>query len=150
MISGPILRYGEMEKQMYESRRFDYKRVTFGMQRMILGFLKKLVISERLALIANEVFNNYQSYSGISIWVGVAAFTFQLYTDFDGCMDIVLGCRSASASGFRKISARRFWRGAFRNTGADGTSAWKLAEGLSVLSAAADEVFYDASQKAER
>lgn len=91
MISGPILKYGEMEKQMYESRRFDYRRVTFGMQRMILGFLKKLVISERLALIANEVFNNYQSYSGLSIWAGAAAFTFQLYTDFDGCMDIVLG-----------------------------------------------------------
>ena len=58
---------------------------------MLLGFFKKLVISERTAILANEIFNNYEKYSGVSIWVGAAAFTMQLYTDFDGCMDIVLG-----------------------------------------------------------
>ncbi|MDO4293875.1 MAG: MBOAT family O-acyltransferase [Eubacteriales bacterium] len=91
MVSGPILKYGEMEKQLYQGQRLDYKRITFGMQRMLMGFFKKLVISERMALVANEVFNHYDSYRGLSVWVGAVAFTFQLYTDFDGCMDIVLG-----------------------------------------------------------
>ena len=91
MISGPIMKYSDMEKQMYTGHKLDYRNVTFGMQRMILGFFKKLVISERTAILANEIFNNYEKYSGVSIWVGAAAFTMQLYTDFDGCMDIVLG-----------------------------------------------------------
>ena len=91
MISGPIMKYSDMEKQMYTGHKLDYRNVTFGMQRMLLGFFKKLVISERTAILANEIFNNYEKYSGVSIWVGAAAFTMQLYTDFDGCMDIVLG-----------------------------------------------------------
>lgn len=91
MISGPILKYREMEGQFFKGRRFDFRQVTFGMQRMIWGFFKKLVISERMAVIANEIFNNYTDYAGFEIWIGAVAFTFQLYTDFSGCMDIVLG-----------------------------------------------------------
>lgn len=91
LVSGPIMKYKEMEGQLYQGRRFDYRRVTFGMQRMLWGFFKKLVISERMALVANEVFDNYGKYAGFEIWVGAVAFTFQLYTDFGGCMDIVLG-----------------------------------------------------------
>lgn len=91
MISGPVVKYKEMEGQLYSGHRLDYRRVTFGMQRMLWGFFKKLVISERMAVIANEIFNNYENYAGFSIWIGAIAFTFQLYTDFAGCMDIVLG-----------------------------------------------------------
>lgn len=91
MISGPIVKYKEMEGRMFCGHAFDYRQVTFGMQRMVWGFFKKLVISERLAVVANEVFNNYESYRGFPVWIGAVAFTFQLYTDFDGCMDIVLG-----------------------------------------------------------
>jgi len=91
MISGPIVKYQDMKEQMYGGHKFDYRQVTFGMQRMIWGFFKKLVISERMAVIANEIFDNYGSYAGFPIWIGAVAFTFQLYTDFAGCMDIVLG-----------------------------------------------------------
>ena len=77
MISGPIMKYSDMEKQMYTGHKLDYRNVTFGMQRMLLGFFKKLVISERTAILANEIFNNYEKYSGVSIWVGAAAFTMQ-------------------------------------------------------------------------
>lgn len=91
MISGPVVKYQDMEGQLFGGHKLDYRRVTFGMQRMLWGFFKKLVVSERLAVIANEVFNNYEKYAGFSIWIGAIAFTFQLYTDFAGCMDIVLG-----------------------------------------------------------
>lgn len=91
LTSGPVLKYKDMEGQLFGGHRLDYRRVTFGMQRMLWGFFKKLVISERMAVIANEIFNNYENYSGFSIWIGAVAFTFQLYTDFGGCMDIVLG-----------------------------------------------------------
>ncbi|MDD6070676.1 MAG: MBOAT family protein, partial [Clostridiales bacterium] len=65
--------------------------VTFGMQRILWGFFKKLVISERLAILVSTVYNDYQSYPGMYIFIATIAFAFRLYTDFSGCMDIVLG-----------------------------------------------------------
>lgn len=91
MISGPILSYREDGGQLFSVHRLDYRGVTFGMQRMAWGFFKKLVISERLAVIVNTVYGQYTSYSGFYIWLAAAAFVLQLYTDFSGCMDIVLG-----------------------------------------------------------
>lgn len=151
MISGPIMKYSDMEKQMYTGHKLDYRNVTFGMQRMLLGFFKKLVISERTAILANEIFNNYEKYSGVSIWVGAAAFTMQLYTDFDGCMDIVLGI--SECFGIRlpgKLFCAVFIE---KHRGILEKMAYqpgRLAEKLFVLSAASDEVFHESSQEAER
>ncbi len=58
---------------------------------MVWGFFKKLVISERLGVLVNTVYGSYESYNGAYIWVATACYAFQLYTDFSGCMDIVLG-----------------------------------------------------------
>lgn len=91
LVSGPIMSYQEMGKQFEVPHKFDYKQVTFGMQRMVWGFFKKLVISERMALVVNTVFNNYENYQGFYFWVAAVFFVLQLYTDFSGCMDIVLG-----------------------------------------------------------
>lgn len=56
-----------------------------------MGFFKTLVISERMNLVVNTVYDNYMEYAGISIWIATVCFAFQLYTNFSGCMDIVLG-----------------------------------------------------------
>lgn len=91
LISGPIMSYQSMEEQFKTPHKFQYDQVVFGMQRMLWGFFKKLVISERLALVVNTVFEGYASYEGFYIFVGAVFFVLQLYTDFSGCMDIVLG-----------------------------------------------------------
>ncbi len=91
MISGPIMHFKAEGTQLWQQHRFDYMQVTAGLQRMVWGFFKKLVISERAAVITNTVFQNYDQYPGIYIWVGALSFTIQLYTDFSGCMDIVIG-----------------------------------------------------------
>ncbi len=91
MISGPIFNTRESGDQFFEHHPFDYKNVTFGLQRMLWGFFKELVISERLALIVNTVYNNDTEYQGAYIWIATVAFAFQLYTNFSGCMDIVIG-----------------------------------------------------------
>lgn len=91
MISGPIIRYRDMKEQLYAGHSLMYKNVTYGIQRMIWGFFKKLVISERMGLVVDTVFNNYADHSGFTIIIAGICFTFQLYTDFSGCMDIVLG-----------------------------------------------------------
>lgn len=91
VISGPILKYRECGEQFFEPHQFDYNRVTRGMQRMLWGLFKKLVIAERLGVVVNTVYGEYASYPGAYIWVATIFYAFQLYTDFSGCMDIVLG-----------------------------------------------------------
>ncbi len=91
MISGPIIQLRDVRKSFFEGHRIDYYNLTFGAQRMLWGFFKELVISERLAVIANTIFNNDIEYQGAYIFIGAVCFTLQLYTNFSGCMDIVLG-----------------------------------------------------------
>lgn len=91
ILSGPIMRYREDGEQFFEPHTFDYKQVTFGLQRMLWGFFKTLVISERMNLVVNTVYGDTAGYAGASFWVATVCFAFQLYTNFSGSMDIVLG-----------------------------------------------------------
>ncbi len=91
IISGPILKYREHGEQFFEPHAFDYRRVAGGVQRMLWGFFKKLVIAERLGILVDTVYGQYVQYPGAYIWVATVCYAFQLYTDFSGCMDIVLG-----------------------------------------------------------
>lgn len=91
LISGPILKYREHAEQFFSPHAFEYRQVTRGLQRMVWGFFKKLVIAERLGVLVDTVYGDYQSYPGAYIWAATAFYAFQLYTDFSGCMDIVLG-----------------------------------------------------------
>ena len=118
MLSGPILRYRDVENQLYAPHKFDYVQVTYGFQRMLWGFFKKLVIAERMAVIVNTVYGNYTQYPGIYIFIATVCFAFQLYADFSGGMDIVIGLSQTFglkiAENFRtpyfSKSIQEFWR----------------------------------------
>lgn len=91
ILSGPILRYREDGEQFFEPHAFDYRQVTFGLQRMLWGLFKTLVISERIKLIVNTVYGDYIAYPGFYIMLATVCFAFQLYTNFSGGMDLALG-----------------------------------------------------------
>lgn len=91
LTSGPITRHSQMGRQLYEGHRFDYQAVTFGLQRMLWGVFKKLVISARLGVVVDTIYSDTEAYPGLYIWLAAALFMFQLYTDFSGCMDMIIG-----------------------------------------------------------
>lgn len=91
LTSGPITRYSDMRTKLYEGHNFSYKNLAFGCQRILWGFFKKIVISSRAALIVDGIYADPDSYSGLYIWVAAFLFMLQLYTDFSGCMDIIIG-----------------------------------------------------------
>ena len=91
LVSGPITRYSEMEKQLWIGHTFECHHLLFGFQRILWGVFKKIVIAERLAIIVNSVYENYYELNGVYIVIATMAFAFQLYSDFSGCMDIVIG-----------------------------------------------------------
>ncbi|MBR6185568.1 MAG: MBOAT family protein [Clostridia bacterium] len=91
IIQGPIPRHGHLADQLYEGHAFDYRRLCFGAQLMLWGFIKKLVIAERLAIPVNYLFENYRNYSGPIVFFAVALYGLQVYADFSGGMDIARG-----------------------------------------------------------
>lgn len=91
MVSGPISRHRELGSQLFERYPMDYGRVVHGLKRIAWGLLKKLAVSNRAAVVVNALWADPEKFSGFYIWIAVAGFVIQLYTDFSGCMDIVLG-----------------------------------------------------------
>ena len=98
MISGPFSRYDEVKGTLFEGHRFDYNEVCFGAQRFLWGLFKKLVLAERLAVLASTVYDGGTpnqmgtvTFKGIYVLIGAVSYVLQLYTDFSGSMDIVLG-----------------------------------------------------------
>lgn len=91
MTSGPILRCQGTADAFTAQRKADTRQIAFGVQRLLWGCMKKLVLSQRFAVIVDTVYENTGAYQGCYILLAVCCFSFQLYTDFSGCMDIVLG-----------------------------------------------------------
>jgi alginate O-acetyltransferase complex protein AlgI len=99
LVAGPIERPHHLLPQFYEKHYFDYQRVVAGLQLMLWGYFKKVVIADRLAPLVNAVYNDPHSYIGISFIVATVFFAFQIYCDFSGYSDIAIG--SAQVMGFQ-------------------------------------------------
>ncbi len=91
MVSGPISRWKDLGKQLFVEHRFDYDRVVTGMRRVLWGIAKKVVVADRLGIIVNYMFKNSEQFSGLWVIVSALVFVVELYFDFSGCMDIVIG-----------------------------------------------------------
>ncbi|MFA8449768.1 MAG: MBOAT family protein [Bacteroidales bacterium] len=91
LIAGPIVRYKDIEKQINE-RKDNIINLTLGIQRFVLGLVKKVIIADQFALVADTVFNISDSNLGfITAWIGIAAYTIQIYFDFSGYSDMAIG-----------------------------------------------------------
>lgn len=91
MVSGPICRHSQLGTYLFQEHRFDYDCVTRGFRRIAWGMAKKVVVADRLAIPVGVMFNNPDLYPGLWVLVAGGIFIFQLYFDFSGCMDIVIG-----------------------------------------------------------
>lgn len=118
ITEGPIERYGVLGVQLRGEHSFDYKSFCFGCQLIIWGLFQKVVLSDRVNLLVSNVFSHHQKYSGLPVITGLLLYTFQLYMDFSGCIDIARG--SAELFGihltknfkrpFCAASVNEFWR----------------------------------------
>lgn len=90
IIQGPISRYNLLGQELKKELRFDSRRIVFGMELMLWGFFKKLVIADRLNIIVTAVYDG-QVHSGSVFLIAMIFDVLQLYTDFSGYTDIVRG-----------------------------------------------------------
>ena len=90
LTTGPISQYGQLES-LYEKHAFSYRNVTHGAQRVLWGFFKKLVLAERAGILVSGITADLDTYTGFYSLIAVLVYPIQMYADFSGCMDIVIG-----------------------------------------------------------
>jgi alginate O-acetyltransferase complex protein AlgI len=91
LVAGPIERASNLLPQFFKKRVFHYQQGADGMKLILWGLFKKMVIADNCALVVNQIFENYQSASGLELIFGAVFFAFQIYGDFSGYSDIAIG-----------------------------------------------------------
>ncbi len=118
LVAGPIERSKNLLKQVGTPKKFDWEKAKEGVLLMLWGFFIKLVISDRVAIVVNTVYNNYESYPGLYLIIATVLFAVQIYCDFGGYSTIAMG--AAKILGFDLMenfncpyfaqSVAEFWR----------------------------------------
>lgn len=91
IVSGPVIRFKDMNEQFNTRRSLSYDNIAMGARRMAWGYFKKLVISERFGAVVMTVYGGYNEYGTLTIVIATLCYAVELYTDFSGCMDIIIG-----------------------------------------------------------
>lgn len=99
LVAGPIERPQNIIHQFYEKHALSYANVSAGMQRMVWGLFKKVVIADNLAQFVSPVYEHAGTVSWMHLAIAVVFFSFQIYCDFSGYSDIAIG--AARVMGFR-------------------------------------------------
>lgn len=117
LIAGPIVRGAQLLPQLREKLPFSGANLRAAAVLISLGLFKKVVVADNLALLADPYFGSPSVGMG-DAWVGILAFTFQIYADFSGYVDVALG--SALLIGIKlpanfnqpylKTNITEFWR----------------------------------------
>lgn len=91
LIAGPIVKYTDVEKEL-QQRKPDILMVQYGLRRFVFGLAKKVLLANNLGILWTQVSSkDLTALSGLSAWLGILAFTFQIYFDFSGYSDMAIG-----------------------------------------------------------
>ena len=115
---GPIIRYDEMREQILKKKRIKLENLEDGFLRIFWGLFKKFVISGRVAIIVGTISSNLEIYNGAFAFFAMLLYGIQLYTDFSGGIDIVLGVSKVADidlkenfdSPYLSENIKEFWR----------------------------------------
>lgn len=91
IIQGPIPRYEQLGRYLFNGNEYDSDNVIKGIQLVIWGFFLKYMIADKAAIVVNNVFADSRVYAGGYIWVATALYCMQLYADFMSCTTISKG-----------------------------------------------------------
>lgn len=118
LVAGPIVRYTDLEAQLLSHPRPSWEQMRRGLRRFCLGLGKKVLLADALGRFWGQMNGDFAAAGALGAWLGLLAFSFQIYFDFSGYSDMALGL--AEAMGFtlpenfdhpyRAKSLTDFWR----------------------------------------
>lgn len=89
LVQGPISKFSDLSPTLFGSHDYDRKEVSFGLQRMLWGYFKKLVIADRIAPAVIAL--NTGDYTGVAFLVLTVFYAIRICGDFTGGIDIAIG-----------------------------------------------------------
>lgn len=116
MIAGPIVRYIDVVNEI-DNRTISRENIVNGLKRFMFGFSKKVLLSNSVALIADNAYASIGSSGALSI-LGAVAYMLQIYYDFSGYSDMAIGMGEMAGFHFlenfnkpyQAVSVQDFWR----------------------------------------
>ena len=91
LVAGPIVRYQTVADQI-RGRVHDWTLFESGVKRFLIGLFKKVFIANPIGLVADEIFAlSGGDLSTGTVWIGIFAYTLQIYFDFSGYSDMAIG-----------------------------------------------------------
>jgi alginate O-acetyltransferase complex protein AlgI len=118
LIAGPIVKYSDVDLQI-RSRKETLDLYVSGQKRFCYGLAKKVLISNTVAKIADDIWALDTSNLGAAVaWLGILAYTLQIYYDFSGYSDMAIGIGRMLGFKFKEnfdypytsLSVQEFWR----------------------------------------
>ena len=118
LIAGPIVRYQTIAEQM-DRRTHSSDQFSLGVRRFVCGLAKKVLLANNIGLLWNTISQtDAANLTLLSAWLGLIAFSFQIYFDFSGYSDMAIGLGKMFGFDFMEnfnypyisTSIREFWR----------------------------------------
>ncbi len=121
LVAGPIVRYENIQNEI-DNRTITEKMIGDGISRFIIGLGKKVLIANNIGMLWTAIKTSaefdYTNLSVVTAWLGILAFTFQIYFDFSGYSDMAIGLGKMMGFNFPENfdypymshSVSEFWR----------------------------------------
>ena len=90
IVEGPINLYKKTAGQFKLPHYFEAERVMMGFQRLLWGYIKKVVIADRIGILVTNILKDEEAAGFIVFWA-IVMYSFQIYTDFSGGIDVIMG-----------------------------------------------------------
>ncbi len=91
IIQGPISRFDELAKELFEEKKYSFLNIKSGFYRIMWGLFKKLIIADRLAGYVNVSMDMHADHKGLYLILAIFFYSMQIYGDFSGGIDVALG-----------------------------------------------------------
>jgi D-alanyl-lipoteichoic acid acyltransferase DltB (MBOAT superfamily) len=91
LAQGPISRHSDLAAELYAPHPFSAKSLKFGLQRVLWGYFKKLVIADRILIVIKAMLGDTATYNGVYVILLILLYSVEIYADFTGGIDITIG-----------------------------------------------------------
>lgn len=118
LFIGPITRYEDMKNELFKKKKIKLENIYNGAIRILWGLTKKLVIAGRVGILISTIASDVSAYKGAYALLAMLLYSVQLYADFSGGIDIVIGgskmlginLKENFDSPYLSQSIKEFWR----------------------------------------
>ena len=118
LVAGPIVRYTDLEAQLNAHPRPTWEQMRRGLRRFCIGLGKKVLLADALGRFWGQMNADFTRAGAQGAWLGLIAFSFQIYFDFAGYSDMAIGLGEAMGfvlpenfdHPYRARSLTEFWR----------------------------------------